>query len=190
MNQQEVMDLLFARRSVRSFTDEPVARETLEALLQAAMAAPSAHNGRPWRFVVADTRAWVKKLEQVLLFGRHGATAAIVVCGDTSTLLGKSGEAFWIQDGSAAIENMLIAATGLGLGTVWIGISPMPPFVAGVRRLLRLPKFVAPLGCIMIGYPQEGKVPPPRTQYEEDNIFYLSAPPASRQRWMPRPDDD
>lgn len=189
MDKQAVMDLLYARRSVRKFTETPVSREILDELLRAAMAAPSARNKRPWRFIVADTREHVKKLERVLLFGRHGAQAAIVVCAQTGGLFNKGEDTFWVQDGSAAIENILTAAPAFGLGTCWIGITPVQPIVKGVRTLLRLPKGVEPLGAVLIGYPAEGAVNEPRTQYDEKNVYYLSDPPQARESWMPQTDE-
>lgn len=158
------------RRSIRRYTPEPVAPELVERLLQAAMAAPSASNRRPWEFVVVDDPALLDGIQQRLLLGRYHPPLAIVVCGNLQRAYPPPGRDFWIEDCSAAAENILLAATGLGLGSVWIGVYPIKHFERGVSAVLHLPKHVVPLGALYIGHPAETK--PPRTQYDPARVHH------------------
>lgn len=159
---------IFQRRSIRKYTDQPVEAEKLELLLQAAMAAPSAMNCKPWEFVVVTDADKLAQFRKRLLFGNRNAPAAIVVCGNPSLSSNPAARMFWVQDCSAAAENILVAATGLGLGTVWVGIHPVARFVRLVRVIVGLPKEVTPLGLLYVGYPAEEK--PSRTQYDASRV--------------------
>jgi nitroreductase len=103
-----------------------------------------------------------------LIFGNRNAPAAIVVCGNPALSSNPAARLFWEQDCSAAAENILIAAVGLGLGTVWIGVHPVANFVKTVRTIVSIPKKVTPLCIIYIGYPESEK--PARTQYNEQRV--------------------
>ncbi len=160
---------ILRRRSIRKFTGEPVAPELVDRLLMAAMAAPSASNRRPWEFVVIDDAELLEKLQRRLILGRYRPPLAIVVCGNLKRAYPSPvGQGFWMQDCSAAAQNILLAATGLGLGSVWIGIHPVGMFVRAVSQLLRLPKGIVPLGALYIGHPAEAR--PPRTQYDPSRV--------------------
>jgi len=174
----EFIETIFARRSIRAYTERPVDRETLKLLLQAAMAAPSAANSQPWEFIVIDEIEALDGLRGQLRFGQYNAPAAIVVCGSPETAHNSAGRRFWVQDCSAAIENILIAAAGLGLGTVWIGVYPLPAVVQAVSQELGLPEQVIPLGVIYVGHPAEEK--PPRTQYDEHRVYWQHYAPHKR----------
>jgi nitroreductase len=161
---------IFARRSIRKYTEEPVSEEAIEILLKAAMAAPSASNRMPWQFVVVTERETLDALAEA---HRHGkmlfeAPLCIAVCGDLTEM-----ERFWVQDCSAATENLLLAATALGLGSVWLGVYPRDERVEAVRQILALPDFITPLSLVSIGHPAEEKEP--RTQYDEACVH--------RERW-------
>ncbi len=162
------LEAIFRRRSIRRYTDRPVEEEKLELLLQAAMAAPTAMNCKPWEFIVVTDPEKLSQFRTRLLFGNRNAPAAIVVCGNPGLSTNPAARMFWVQDGSAATENMLIAAAGLGLGTVWIGIHPVPTFVKVVREVLGIPRGVTPLCIIYVGYALEQK--PARTQYDEARV--------------------
>ena len=164
-----VPDIL-ARRSIRAYTDEALSEEQIATLLQAAMAAPSASNLKPWHFVVVTQRETLNALAERHPYAKmlYQAPACIVVCGD----MGVS-DAFWVQDCSAATENILLAATGMGLGACWLGVHPRAPREAEIRQLLDLPKKVTPLCLISIGYPAEEK--PVRTQFDAGRVH--------RDRW-------
>jgi len=165
-----VLDLIFKRRSVRIFTREKVGKETLTKLLQAGMAAPSASNSRPWEFVVVTDPDTLEKLRQSLKYGKYNATAAIVVCANLQLAQNASAVRFWAQDCSAVTENILIAAAGMDLGTVWIGSYPKDDVMAKEREILDIPEDVTPLSLIYIGYPAEE--PQPRTQYDETRVHW------------------
>lgn len=176
----EIIQTIFRRRSVRKYSDKPVDNETLTLLLQAAMAAPNASNSQPWEFIVITDPATLDCLRSKLLFARYNAPAAIVVCGNPSIANNSSGQRYWEQDCSAATENILIAATGLGLGSVWIGIHPLPGVIKIVRETLAIPEHVIPLSMVYVGVPAEEK--PPRTQYDEHRVYWQKYEPRKRKR--------
>ena len=151
---QAVLDCIMTRTSVRQFTDRPIAKDTLDILVKAGMAAPSAMNLQPWAFVVVTDRVMLDSLEAVHPFSNlKTTTAAICVCGDLSKAAENSAREYWIQDCSAATENILLAAHALGLGAVWCGVHPNPNVLPGVKRVPNLPEHVIPLNIITMGYP-------------------------------------
>jgi nitroreductase len=164
------LETLFKRRSIRRFTDRPLDEATITLLLQAGMAAPSAVNSQPWEFIVLTDPQVLAKVRGKLPFAQHNAPAAIVVLGSPERANNTAGRMFWEQDCSAAMENMLLAAVGLGLGAVWIGIHPVAPFVRAVREALDIPEQVTPLGMMHVGYPAEEK--PARTQYDAHRVYW------------------
>ena len=172
----QILDVIKARRSIRAYQDRPVDREDLICLLEAAMAAPTACNSQPWDFIVIDEPEGMAALRRTLRFGPYNAPAAIVVCGNPERAHNAEGRKYWVQDCAAATENVLIAATGLGLGTVWIGIYPLPSVIKPVVKLLGLPESVTPLCAVYVGYPAEQKRP--RTQFDAYHVYW--------QRWEPR----
>lgn len=163
----EGIDLFLKRRSIRRFRNVPVPREMIQELLKAAMAAPSAVNNRPWEFVVVDDSEVLQNLKKQLPLGRYNAPLAIVVIGNPRTSVG---ERFWVQDCSAAMENLLLAAVSSGLGGVWIGIHPVATLVRRVREEMNIPENTTPLGIALIGFPAEKKQP--RSQYDEKRIHW------------------
>lgn len=165
---EDTLTIIHKRRSIRRFTDQPVEREKLQLLLEAAMAAPSAMNAQPWEFVVITEKGVMDQFRRALMFAKMNAPAAICVLGSSRMQKGKAGDKFWVQDCSAATENILLAASALGLGSVWIGVHPVTIFERQVRSILNLPEGVTPLNLIYIGYPAEEK--PARTQYEEKRV--------------------
>ena len=165
-----ILETIFKRRSIRKYTEQPLEPEKLDLLLQAGMAAPSAMNCKPWEFIVVTDPEKLAQFRKRLVFGNRNAPAAIVVCGNPRLSTNPAARMFWIQDCSAATENILIAATGLGLGTVWIGVHPVAEFVKVVREVVSLPKHVTPLCIIYAGYPAEEK--PARTQYDEHKVYW------------------
>lgn len=162
---QELIHTIFARRSIRSYTAEAVSAEHVKTLLEAAMAAPSASNLKPWHFVVATDRQTLDSLAEVHPHGKmlFEAPLCIAVCGDRNT-----SARYWVQDCSAATENLLLAAAALGLGAVWLGVHPIEERVRDIRQVLNLPETIIPLNLISIGHPAEEKEP--RTQYEEGRV--------------------
>ncbi|MBG0790175.1 MAG: nitroreductase family protein [Desulfovibrionaceae bacterium] len=165
----EVMEALRTRRSIRQFENRPVPDEMVREILEAAMMAPSAINAQPWQFVVVTDRAALDAVADVHAYVKMALQAplGILVCGDLSK---ERYPGYWVQDCSAAMENLLLAAHGLGLGAVWTGIHPMEERVAAYRALFNLPAHVIPLGFAPIGWP--AKVPESESRFNPDRVHY------------------
>lgn len=148
----DILTAIHTRRSIRVFTNAPVSEDALKILLDAAMIAPSAGNAQPWRFVVVDDPALLAKVPSIHPYAAMvpKAPLAVLVCGDTTA---EKHQGFWVQDCSAAIQNMLLAAMSLGLGTVWTGIHPVQDRVEAFQQLFKLPASLMPLGLVVIGHP-------------------------------------
>jgi len=163
------MEAILSRRSIRSYTPEAVGDDAIEQLLRAAMSAPSADNQQPWQFVIVRDR---RTLDEVPKFHNYAkmileAPVALLVCGLPDAGLG---EGYWVQDCSAATENILIAAVVLGLGAVWLGIHPRRDREEAMRKLLGIPDSVVPFALIPVGHPREHK--PPSDRYDAERIHH------------------
>jgi nitroreductase len=160
----ERLDIIFSRRSIRRYTDEPISEQDLTSLLEAGMAAPSASDRKPWHFVAVTDRAKLHALADAHPYGKMLADAAVgvVVCGDPGI------SEWWVQDCSAATQNMLIAAAGLGLGGVWLGCHNRPERERAVRNVLDIPERIGVLSMVSIGHPAEDKEA--RTQYDSGRV--------------------
>lgn len=170
-----VMDNILTRKSVRHFTGEKVSAEQVEQLLRAGMAAPSAVNKQPWAFIVVDDAELIKQLGDSLPSSRMGNNAAlgIIPCGDFNNALEGKGRDFWVQDCSAATENILLAAHSMGLGAVWTALtvtSEDDERTDKARRILNIPEHLHPLCIITIGVPAED--PEPKDKWDTNKIFY------------------
>jgi nitroreductase len=167
----DIVEIIMTRRSIRKYTTQPVDEAILRRLLQAAMAAPSAVNSLPWEFIVVTAKDMLAELYRILPYGRYDAPAAIIVCANPDIATNKgAAERFWVHDCSAATENILVAAAGLGLGTVWCAVHPNEPREKVFREVFSLPTGVTPLNVILVGYPAEVKSP--RTQYQEQRVHW------------------
>jgi nitroreductase len=168
-----MLKTIFTRTSIRAYENRPVEDEKIEQLLRAAMAAPSACNKQPWKFVVikdaSTLQAIAAQFANMPMVGH--APLAIVVCGDMSQTMPEEGQAYWIQDTSAATQNILLAAQSLGLGAVWCGIYPILDRVTSLKRLLKMPEHIIPLNVIPIGYPAETKTP--KDKWNPENVQYV-----------------
>jgi nitroreductase len=167
---RELIETIFSRRSIRKYTDEPVSEIDIQTLLEAAMAAPSASNRKPWHFVLVDDREALDRLAEVHPYAKmlYQAPLCVAVCGDTSV-----SDRYWVQDCAAATENLLLAATAIGLGAVWLGVYPNADRIAAIREILNIPADVPPLNLISVGHPAEEKGS--RTQYDRTRVH--------RRRW-------
>ena len=168
------LDVLFARRSIRAYTDQPVPDSLLTDLLEAGMAAPSAVARDPWHFIVLRSREGLDQLAAALPNGQmlKQAPAALVVCGDLDRAHDHE-LSFLLQDVSAAVENILIAAGILGLGACWLGIHPRPERLAAVAAQFKLPPQVIPVAGIALGWPAQQREA--RTRYNPACVH--------RERW-------
>lgn len=170
--EKAVLETIATRTSIRAYEARPVEKEKVEEMLRAAMAAPTAMNKQPWHFIVVDQRSVIDSLSAANPRAKMLETAplAIVVCGDMDKAIEGGGRDFWIQDASAATENLLLAAHAMGLGAVWTGAYPVEERCKSLAQILSLPDNIIPLSMIVIGYPAEH--PQPKDKYKEENISY------------------
>ncbi len=163
------LDFVFGRRSIRVYSPGEVDEPAVTKLLEAAMAAPSAMTKDPWRFVVVRDRQTLAKLATLHPGAAmlSAAAMAIVVCGDLDAAFERN-ISYLLQDCSAAIENLLLAAHAQGLGACWVGIHPGEPLIRQVRELLSLPATVVPVAAVSLGQP--GEHLPARTRYNANYV--------------------
>ena len=179
---QSALDVIMSRTSIRKFTGEPVPKEQLETILKAGMAAPTAMNIQPWRFVVVTDK---DKISSVFGSGPRSdayktAGAVIVVCGQTTVMMKPFGQPdapetehpnkFWFEDCTAAAENILLAAKALGLGAVWTAGYPAEERSGPIAAALGIPENVVPLCIIPVGIPAED--PAPKDKWKPENIHW------------------
>lgn len=166
------LENIMTRTSVRQYIPgKEIPADTIELLLRAAMAAPTAVNRQPWQFIVIDNRESLDSLAQALPHAKmlQHASIAIVPCGDLEKAF--EGEpSYWIQDVSAATENLLLAAHSLGLGAVWTGVYPTKERVTAVSERLGLPSNVIPLAVVPIGYPEGDNQP--KDKWNPESVHY------------------
>ena len=159
----QVLQFIAARRSVRSYTGEPVPRPDLEVALRAAMAAPSARNSQPWRFLVITEPARIQAVCRAHPYAKFGENAGAVILPFGK----KSGYQWFDQDMAAATENLLLALANLGLGATWCGMSAERQ--ADVRSIIPLPDDLFYFALIPVGVPAE--IVEPRSQYDESRVY-------------------
>ena len=164
-----IMDAILRRRSIRKYKQEPIPDDLIKKLLEAAMSAPSAQNQRPWHFIVITDKEILATLADVSPYSKmtKDAPVAILVCGDLEREIARG---FWVQDCSAATENILIEVEEQHLGAVWLGVYPHKVRVEYIRNVLHIPEPIVPFALIPIGYPAEIKDTPSR--YDESRVHY------------------
>ena len=170
--ENEAIQNIMTRVSVREFTGEKISEAQLETLLRAAMAAPSAINKQPWAFIVVTDEAKIAALGEALPYSRcsNKPAVAIIPCGDLSKAIEGEMANFWINDVSAATENLLLAAHAMGLGAVWTGLHPDLNRAKMVQEMLGLPEHIIPLCVVPVGVPAEQ--PEVKDKYKPENIHY------------------
>jgi nitroreductase len=174
----ELIDAILTRRTIRKYKGDPVPDELLDKVLQAAMAAPSTGNQQPWQFMVTRKRELLDVIPEFHPYSEmvRQAPVAVLVCCDMTLVRFKN---FWLQDCCAAVENLLLAAHGLGLGAAWTAAYPEKSRMDGFRDLFHLPEEIVPLALIPIGFPES--VPGPVNRFNRTRIQY--------DEWIPVVDD-
>lgn len=159
----DVFEAIKSRRSIRQFTDEPIEKDTLEKLLDAARWAPTASNQQRWRFVVV-TDPSVKQLIRKFAPGIFLMPAAfIVICVEKEPDAGRWDEDTYLADCAVAAQNIMLAAHEIGIGSC-----PALSYAkVAVQEILNLPEDIEPLLVITLGYPAESPEPPPRLELKE-----------------------
>lgn len=165
----ETLQAIHTRRSIRRFRSKPVAEDIIKDILAAAMMAPSAGNEQPWQFIVITDRDCLDAVVAIHPYASMAAHAplAILLCGDLSL---EKYAGFWIQDCSAAMQNLLLAAHDMKLGAVWTGIYPREDRVEKFRLRFALPSYVIPLGLAVIGHPDH--YPECKNRFRPDRVHY------------------
>jgi nitroreductase len=165
------LNFIFSRRSVRVFQEGEISDSTLQEMLEAAMAAPSAVAKDPWRFVVIRNRATLNRIANALPNGKMLplSSLGIAVCGDLEVAHDQQ-LSYLLQDCSAAIENFLLAAHVMGLGTCWLGVHPREDRMKHLREVLLIPQHIIPVAMIAVGHPGEEKEA--RTRYNPAYIHH------------------
>jgi nitroreductase len=169
------MSAIFERRSVRQFLPKPVEADKIERMLRAGFEAPSAHNGRPWEFLVITGRDDLTAVSEMSPYAKMTAeaAAAIVPCVNLE-LAGPddpgAGGPWWVQDLSAATENILLQITDEGLGGVWLGWYPALGRVKTLAARFGLPGHVIPFSVIALGYP--ARLPGKRDRFDPEKVHY------------------
>ncbi len=152
---------IITRTSIRNFTNQSIPDDLKSALLYAGMSAPSGVNKQPWEFILIDDPDILKELAESLPYAKMAAQApmAIAVCGNSERFLEGDDSTLWVQDASAASENILLAAHAFGLGAVWTCLYPHEDRMTAASRILNLPESVIPFNLIPIGYPAKTHKP-------------------------------
>lgn len=167
---KSTIDVIHERTSIRRYTEQKLTSEQLETLVRAGMAAPSATNAQPWMFIVVDDPDLLRSMGEALNTSRMviSAPSAILVCGDLQKAREGWIQEYWIQDCSAASENILLAATSMGLGAVWTSVFPAQDRIKTVSEILGLPSHIIPLNIIPVGYSDEDKEP--QDKWKPENV--------------------
>jgi nitroreductase len=153
----DILETIFTRRSIRKFSKEKIENDKVDLLLKAGFYAPTAENKKPIEFILVKDKLVLEEISNALPRGKmvQKANCAIVVCGNTEIQKQKG---FVIEDGSASIQNILLAAHGMNLSAVWCGVYPMSKFIKDIREIFELPSNIIPIGIVAIGYPEEERV--------------------------------
>lgn len=167
----DIKEFILSRRSIRKFKEFKVEKEKIDLLLEAACSAPSACNKKPYQLYIITDETKLGLLNKCGRFTNISSPLKIVVCGDMKKALPKSMADYWIQDASAVVENILLMANGIGLGTCWCGVYLQERVMTNVKEILNLEDDLIPFALINIGYPDEIKEP--HAGYDKSIIHYL-----------------
>ena len=163
------MNSIYHRVSIRKYQDKPVEPEKTEAILRAAMQAPSAANQQPWEFYVVTDKEKLKALAETSPYAKMtaNAPAAIVPVYRTDCHL----PMYAVIDLSIAVENMWLETDAQGLGGVWLGIAPLEERMKAVEKVLELPEGLRAFAIFPYGYPAEEREQQDR--FDESRIHYV-----------------
>ncbi len=163
------MKAIYKRRSIRKYTSEAVPDDVIRSFIKAGMNAPSAGNEQPWHFIIINERKVLDELAAAHPYAKmlYQAPAAILVCGEPALERYKG---FWVQDCSAATENILLEIADRGYGSVWIGVYPNENYIRDISRILKTPGGIIPFALIAAGHPGEEK--PPKNIFREERVRY------------------
>lgn len=171
----DLMEGLLTRRSVRKFTEEPVAKQDILDIIKAAQYAPSAHNTQPWSFLVIENKDILKQFRHVQRSASFAENAPLVilVCGNTEQAFHreKEGWSYLEIDCAAATQNLILAAHAKGLGACWCGATPMTKPIEAIREMLHLPQNIQPFSIVVIGHPAETPKQP-ENRFDESKIHW------------------
>ncbi len=161
----DILEIIMNRRSIRQYNGQEISNEVLEKLCEAGLAAPSARNARPWEFFIIKDREKLIRLSKIRAYWKMlpDAAAAIVIAGVKDD--------YFEQNCAAAAENILLAAEGMGVGGVWLGLYPNMEAVRETAQLLGCPEEVTPFSVISLGYPKESGKPAARA-LEKNKIHF------------------
>jgi nitroreductase len=161
-----VLDAIRKRRSIRQFTDDPVTDEQVRVLLEAAMAAPSANDSRPWQFVVVRDAGLRQQLSQTHPWSGMAAQSPVVFV----VLAEEARSVHWVEDTAAATQNLLVQAAAEGLGTVWVAVHPHRDREGHVRKVLAIPSGLRVLCLVPTGHPARQRQP--ENRYDERRVHW------------------
>ncbi len=162
--------VISSRTSVREYSDKEISKELLIKIVKNGMKAPSAVNKRPWVFNIYNNKNDIDKIRSLMPHGKYEAKSIILALADSTKFL-ENNKDFYIEDMSAAIENILLSATNEGIGTVWVGVYPAIDRVDSLRENLNIPSHLIPFGLVYLGYPKD--TPTPKNFDESDKINYF-----------------
>jgi nitroreductase len=165
----EVQEALLRRRSIRKYKNQKISKENIDKILKAAMYAPSAMNLQAWHFIVIDDRDILIETIKSISYAEmlKQSSAAILVCGDSSV---EKNDSWLLQNCSASIQNILLSAYGLGIGSCWIAIHGMDDVYKNVKAQFKVPESIVPVALISLGYPDEEVKAEER--YKEEKIHH------------------
>lgn len=165
----KIQEALLNRRSIRKYKDQKISEEDINRILKAAMYAPSAMNLQAWHFVVIDNKEILVETVKSIPYAEmlNQSSVAILVCGDSSV---EKNESWLLQNCSAAIQNILLSAYGLGIGSCWIAIHGMDDVYKNIKAQFKLPEHIVPVSVISLGYPDEDLKAEER--FKEEKIHY------------------
>lgn len=170
---ERCLEFIYTRRSIRSFTGKEISQEDLKKILKAAFQSPSAGNEQPWHFIIVKSREKLEELSNAHPYGKMlmKAGAAIAVCCDPR--LSKYPNPMWIQDCSAATQNILLAARVLGIGSCWLGVYPIESRMKTLAKVLGVPEGIVVFSLVALGYPHsEEEFFEAPDRFKEERVHY------------------